>query len=252
MRAVREAIRPEDCMLVRLDWDWLKVVDLLHKNAIKENFGGPNARLPASDPAYRGSGEGKRGARASCSACGRSAFAPAPVHITVSPVAAVGNRWIFFLKAPSRCRYVECVHHNLGTGRGVVFSACRLDRQRVGSVGQSRCREYHFLNFKIRRISVDFAGSAAIHLHTSDAGVRAAVAAPVDRRSAKRQGNFRARCVGNPRAPYRWVGKRGDPAATPCKITIGLKPTVTEIYVRVGFLQMRDHRGLYFEGIQYH
>src|SRR4029079_17108107 len=147
MRAICEAIRPEDCMLVSLDRDRLKEFDLLHKDAIKQNSGGADTGLAATDPAHRGPGEGKRGARASHSACGRSSFAPASVHITVNPIAAVGNCGIFFLEAPSRRGYVEGIPHNLSARPRSVFSACCLDCQRVASVGQSRCGEYHVLNF---------------------------------------------------------------------------------------------------------
>src|SRR3954469_23292190 len=117
MRAVGEAIRPEDRMLVRLDRDWLEVSDLLYKNAIKKNSGGPDTGLAAADPAHRGPGESKCGARARRSAGGRGPFAPASVHITVNPIAAVANRGIFFLKAPSRRRYVEGIHYDLSTRR---------------------------------------------------------------------------------------------------------------------------------------
>src|SRR3954466_2934701 len=128
MRAVGQAVRPEDCLLVGLDWDWLIVVDLLHKNAIKKNPGGPDTSLAATDPAHRGPREGERGARARRSAGGRGPFAPASIHITVNPISAVANGGILFLEAPSRRRDVEGIHHDVSTGRCSVFLAGRLDR----------------------------------------------------------------------------------------------------------------------------
>src|SRR3954462_3821338 len=113
MRAVGETIGPEDSMLVRLDRDWLIEFHFLYQNAIKENSGGADTGLAATDPAHRGPGKGKRGARARRSTCGRGPFAPASVQIAVSPFAAVGNRGIFFLEAPSRHGYVEGVHHDV-------------------------------------------------------------------------------------------------------------------------------------------
>src|SRR5207245_10799686 len=98
-----------------------------------------------------------------------------------------------------------------------------LDRQYVGYIGESRRREYHRLVLGGRRIHVDFGRRAAVHLCNRDAGVRASIADPADRRSAERQREGFARCLGL-LCSDRYLGQVRDAAASPGIIVARLGP----------------------------
>src|SRR5258706_3820275 len=203
MGTVGQPILPEDGHLVSLDRITLAQLDRPHKNAVDINVGtSPGAGLFAADPAHRGPREAEGEGRARLIGCGRAAFGPhsvgvvIPVRWSVRRAGGLADRRIVFLVTSSWRHHFECVHYDPGSVRSSVSWAGSRNLQRVVCIGQPGGREHHRLKLGGRRVRVHLDGCAAVHLHKGDAAVRAAIADPVDRRPAERQGGGLTRRIG--------------------------------------------------------
>src|SRR3954447_2454330 len=100
MRAVAQAVRPEDRHLVALDRIALAEIDLrLHDAIDRHSRAAACAAFLAADPGDRGAGEFEGGGGAGYVADERVPFAP-DARVARIPAAREGDRRIVFLEAP--------------------------------------------------------------------------------------------------------------------------------------------------------
>src|SRR5436309_5382500 len=76
--------------------------------------------------------------------------------------------------------------------RFLVFAACHLDLERVGSGLQSCLLVNHGLRFGRGSVGVDARNRASVDVDAGDSGRSVAIADPADRRPGERNGRARA------------------------------------------------------------